>query len=410
MLKKVRVFDLQVGMFIVDTGLSWLDHPYLYGTEGPLESEDQVRAIRAEGYAEAFIETDKDLQGHDSLRLYDRDAVSKALAESLVDQACQGRGNKNVSLADEMPQAAQVHNRAVAAMRQVMEDVAKGQAIQGQPCLDAGREVAASVSRNRDALVCLHLLSEEGDSYHIRHGVGVAVLAAAFGDSLGLTRNQVSELTVAGLLHDVGKAFNPDELLNKPGTLDPNEYNRLKRHPIESCSVVSGCMNLSGNVLRGIAEHHERHDGSGYPRGLKGSEQSFFGRILAIADMFDALTQDRPYKERILPDKAMSAMYALRGRDFEPGLLERFIKCLGVYPVGCLVRLSTGEHALVSQSNPDTPLRPKVTVVFDQDMAPIHPVFLDLSGREGPAPARATEITGVVDHRPHGVQASALLA
>jgi HD-GYP domain-containing protein (c-di-GMP phosphodiesterase class II) len=330
--------------------------------------------------------------------------VSKALAESLLEEASQAKGNKSVPLSAEMAQAMDIHDRSIQAMREAMDTVARRLPMNGQTCLDAGREVAASVARNRDALVCTNLL-HEGDGYHIRHGVGVAVLAAAFGDFLGLNRNQVSELAVAGLVHDVGKALNPEDLLDKPGTLDSAEYNRLKRHPIESCSIVSGCMSLSGHVLRGIAEHHERHDGSGYPRGLKGSEQSFFGRILAIADVFDALTQDRPYKARLLPDKAMSAMYALRGRDFDPGLLERFIKCLGVYPAGCLVRLSTGEHALVSQSNPDTPLRPTVTVVFDQDMAPIHPVRLDLSGREGPAPARPVEITGVVDHRPHGVLA-----
>ncbi len=282
-----------------------------------------------------------------------------------------------------------------------MEAVATGVPVDPGPCLDAAREVAASVTRNRDALICLSRVFDQG-RYHLRHGVGVAVLAAAFGEYLGLTRSQVTDLTLAGLMHDVGKALTPRDLLDKPGKLTDEEYARLKRHPIESCAVVSACMTLPEHVLRGIAEHHERHDGSGYPRGLKQGEQCFHGRLLAVCDVFDALTQDRPYRARQLPDRAMSVMFAQRGRDFEPVLLERFVKCLGIYPAGSLVRLNSGEFAAVCQSNPDTPLRPKVIIVFDQDMRPIHPVPMDLSGRDGPAPAKPLEVLEIVDHRPHG--------
>jgi len=404
MLKKIRVFDLQVGMYVVDTGLSWLDHPYLYCREGLIQSEDDIREIRSQGFAEAFIETDMDALRCDTSRIYEQAALEKALAEALRDNPTELKSNKNVPLAEELKVAALVHAKAVQTARFAMEAVASGVPLDGQACLDSARDIAASATRNRDALVCLSMHADAG-GYHVRHGVGVSVLAAAFGDYLGLNRNQVTELAVAGLLHDVGKALSPKDLLDKPGSLSDEEYQRLKRHPIESCAVVSGCMTLSEHVLRGIAEHHERFDGSGYPQGLKGAAQSFHGRLLAIADVFDALTQDRPYKSRQLPDKAMSAVYALRGRDFDTAMLERFIKCLGVYPVGCLVRLTSGEHAVVSESNPATPLRPKVTVVFDQDMAPIHPVPVDLSGREGPAPARPMEVAAIIDHRPHGVAA-----
>ncbi|MFP5223638.1 MAG: HD-GYP domain-containing protein [Acidobacteriota bacterium] len=403
MLKKIRVFDLQVGMYVVDTGLSWLDHPYLYCTEGFVESEEDIKAIRAEGFSEAFIETDKDQLRRDNQRIYDKATVDRAMADALRDSPPLLTTNKCVPLASELQVAGEVHSRSLTSLRYAMEAVASGVPLEIQQCLDAARDIAASVSRNRDALICLSRL-HDGGGYHVRHGVGVSVLAAAFGDFLGLNRNQVSELAVAGLLHDVGKALTPRDLLERPGKLSEEEYQRVKRHPIESCAVVSGSTSLAAHVLRGIAEHHERHDGSGYPRGLKGPEQSFFGRILAIADVFDALTQKRPYKERLLPDKAMSVMYALRGRDFEPGLLERFIKCLGVYPAGSLVRMSSGEYAVVAESNPDTPLRPKITVVFDQDMTPIHPVSVDLSGKQGLAPARPLEVAAVVDHRTHGIR------
>lgn len=402
MLKKIRVFDLQVGMYVVDTGLSWLDHPYLYCNEGVIESEESIKAIRAEGFSEAFIETDRDQVRRDNQRIYDKATVDRALADALRESPPFMPTNKCVPLASELQSAADIHSRSLTSLRYAMEAVASGVPLELQQSLDAARDIAASVSRNRDALICLSRLHDAG-GYHIRHGVGVSVLAAAFGDFLGLNRTQVTELAVAGLLHDVGKALTPRDLLERPDKLSEEEYQRVKRHPIESCSVISVSATLPAHVLRGIAEHHERHDGSGYPRGLKGSEQCFFGRILAIADVFDALTQKRPYKERLLPDKAMSVMYALRGRDFEPALLERFIKCLGVYPTGSLVRMSSGEYAVVSESNPDTPLRPKITVVFDQDLTPIHPVSVDLSGKQGLAPARPLEVAGVVDHRTHGI-------
>ena len=409
MLKKVRVFDLQVGMYVVDTGLSWLDHPYLYSEEGPVTSEEHIRAIRSQGFAEAFIETDKDLHRQDSARLYDRQAIKRAVSQALQARPESLKSNKPQPLAQELEQARAAHAKSLAAVRHAMEAVAQGLPLESQACLEAARDIAASVSRNRDALVCLSRL-HDADGYLLRHGVGVSVLSAAFGDYLGLSRNLVAELAVAGLLHDIGKAATPRELLERPEKLSDEEYQRLKRHPVESCAAVSACMSLSGHVLKGIAEHHERFDGSGYPRGLKGPEHCFMGRILAIADVFDALTQDRPYKQRILPDKAMSVVFAQRGRDFEPALAERFVKCLGVYPVGSLVALSSGEHAVVLESNPETPLLPKLSVVFDADMQPIHPALLDLSGRDGPAPARPMRITGVVDHRPHGVDAGSFLA
>jgi len=403
MLKKVRIFDLQVGMYVVDTGLSWIDHPYLYAQEGLVGTEEDIRRIRSDGFAEAFIETDKTRHGDSVVRVYDRGDVDRAMAEALRDFAAT-RTNKNVPLGEELAAAREAHGRTVETLRQAMASAASGTPLAAQDCLDAAREVAASVSRNRDALVCVSMIAESG-GYQVLHGAGVSVLAAAFGDYLGLDRKQVAELAVAGLLHDVGKALTPRELLDKPDKLTEEEYGRVKRHPIESCSVLSASMAMPQHLLRAIAEHHERHDGSGYPRGIKGAEQSFYGRILALADVFDALTQDRPYKARILPDKAMSVLFALRGKEFETTLLERFIKCLGVYPCGSLVRLSNGDHAVVSESNPHSPLRPKVTVVFDKEFQPIHPAVIDLSGKEGPAPARPTEIEALVDHRPHGIKA-----
>jgi len=404
MLKKIRAYDLQVGMYVVDTGLSWVDYPYLYCQEGLLESDAQVAALRAEGFAEAFIETDKTKLSCDSSRIYDSAEVNKAMDEALLESFAMARTNKNVPLNQEFTAAVSVHGRSVEVVRGIMEALANNTPLDGQAATDVSRDIAGSVARNRDALICLAKLHDEGE-YSFRHSVSVSAIAAAFGDYLGLGRPQVGELALAGLMHDVGKALSPKDLLVKPEALSAEEQARLKHHPIESCAAVSARMDVPQQVLRAIAEHHERFDGSGYPRGIKASEQSYYGQILAIADVFDALTQDRPYKARLMPDKAMSVMFAMRGKDFEPKLLEHFVKCVGLYTVGSLVRLSSGERAVVRESNPHSPLRPKVSILFDADMQPIHPVLMDLSGKEGPAPARPLDVCEILDHRHHGFEA-----
>lgn len=403
MLKKVRIFDMQVGMYVVDTGLSWLDHPYLYCAEGPIESDEQIKAIRADGFAEAFIETDKDSLRRDAQRVYGKDDVELALSNALRDGFNLCKNNKNVLLSDELPVALEIHAKAMASLATAMREVAEGKALDLSACLESAGEIAASVSRNRDALVGLSILHDPG-AYLIRHGVSVSVLASSFGDYLGLSRQQVIELAIAGLLHDLGKALLPVELLEKTGKLTPEEYQEMALHPAHGAALIATGLPEAGNIHRGVAEHHERQDGSGYPRSLRGSEQSLYGRILAITDVFGAITQVRPYRGRILPDKAMSTIYSQRKKDFDPGLLERFIKCLGVYPAGSLVRLTSGESAVVNQSNPATPLRPKVSIIYDQEMIPIHPVQMDLSGREGPAPAKAMDVQEIVDHRLHGIR------
>lgn len=404
MLKKIRAYDLQAGMYVVDTGLSWMDHPYLYSQEGLVESDEQVLAIRTEGFAEAFIETGKSAFSCDSQRIYDSATVDKAIDKALSEDIAMARSNKNVPLHEEMAAALLVHSRSMDVVRGVMAALARNTPMDGQAATDAARDIAGSVARNRDALLSLAML-QDADEYTFRHSVSVSALAAAFGDYLGLARPQVGELALAGLLHDIGKALSPKDLLAKPEALSAEEQARLKHHPIESCAAVSAHMTVPRQVLRAIAEHHERYDGSGYPRGIKAAEQSYYGQILAIADVYAALTQERPYKARLLPDKAMSVMFAMRGKDFEPKLLEHFVKCVGLYVVGSLVRLSTGEHAVVRESNPESPLRPKVSILFDAEMRPIHPVFLDLSGKEGPAPARPVDVLELLDHRHHGFEA-----
>ena len=401
MLKKIRVYDLQVGMYVVDTGLSWLEHPLLYAVPGHIASEEHIQSIRREGYAELFIETDKDKQRGDGVRLFDKGELERAMGQAHIESQTQAQSNKSVPLDQELQAARATHRRSLLVAREVMEAVTVGRSFDAQACKDVSRDISSSVSRNRDALICLTWLNEAG-VYTARHAANVAALAAAFGDFLGLNRVQVSELALAGFLHDVGKALAPRELLDKPiAVLTPEQLHRVKFHPVESCSILSAGMDLPAHVLRGISEHHERYDGSGYPRGVGVAELSFFGQILALADAYDVLTHDTPHHKGVPSGKALGMLYAKRNKHFEARLLERFIKCLGIYVVGSFVRLSSGECAVVRESNPETPLKPKVAIIFDPDMHPIHPVLIDLATLS--RPLNPLEIREALDHRLQGV-------
>lgn len=362
MLEKIDVNALVVGMYVVDTGLSWLEHPYLYTTEGEIRSQGVVRDIQAAGYTEAFIDTElgdyaKTRSGAGEVSL------TELLARGPVERVASA-----VPLAEELEAATAVYRDCLCIAKDMLRDVKAG----GQVDIDAPHtlvdDVISSAVRNADALVALCKLRCH-DAYTFTHGVNVSVLAVAFGTSLGLGATGLRELGLAGLFHDLGKTGVSDAILNKPGRLTPGEFERVKVHPQLGRELLEN-RGLPEAVLRGVAEHHEKWGGTGYPKGLAGEAVHAWGRIIGVIDVFDALTSRRAYKEGVLPTRALGVLYSMRERDFPPGLVERFIKFLGPYPVGSFVRLASGEHAFVRASNPARPLWPELLVAFDRDMRP----------------------------------------
>ncbi|MFW5792208.1 MAG: HD-GYP domain-containing protein [Desulfohalobiaceae bacterium] len=190
-------------------------------------------------------------------------------------------------------------------------------------------EMISSLSRNADALISLSKLRQY-DEYTYTHSINVAVFSMAYARYLDRPQDYIHALGMAALFHDLGKYLVPGEILNKPGKLSEQEFRVMKRHPLESFQLLRE-KDVSEEILRGVVEHHERFNGNGYPQGLKGEQQHPFARIIAVADVYDALTSERIYKKAMLPGKALSLMYGLREKDFHPGMVERFIKCLGIY-------------------------------------------------------------------------------
>ncbi|MGY3895407.1 HD-GYP domain-containing protein [Aeromonas enterica] len=238
-----------------------------------------------------------------------------------------------------------------------------GEPIDITPLAAVAEEMVDTMFTHGDAMLCLARIRAK-DAYLMEHSMNVAILLANFGRYLDLDRSVLKELTLGGLLHDVGKIMTPDEVLNKPGKLTDEEFTVMRQHVVHSYDILSHTPGITATMLEVAANHHERLDGTGYPRHLKGDQLSLHTRMSGIVDVYDAVTADRVYKQGMQPTQAFRIL--LKGADhhFDRVLVTKFIKCMGVYPVGTLVQLSNQRLAIVMQRNPHEPLKPVVKVIY----------------------------------------------
>lgn len=201
------------------------------------------------------------------------------------------------------------------------------------------------------------------DDYTFHHSVSVAVQSLGIGIELGLEGDILQDLVLSGLMHDIGKVAVPKEILNKPGRLTAEEFRIMKSHPVNAGAYLLKKQLVSQNVYRGVSCHHEKWDGTGYPSGLSGGHIPLFGRILAVADVYDALTSHRPYRSPSPPSEVVEYIMGGVGTYFDETVVRAFLKRIVPYPVGCHVRLSNGMRGVVIRRAVEEPLRP--TVVAD---------------------------------------------
>ena len=238
-----------------------------------------------------------------------------------------------------------------------------GEPIDITPLAAVAEEMVDTMFTHGDAMLCLARIRAK-DAYLMEHSMNVAILLANFGRYLGLERNVLKELTLGGLLHDVGKIMTPDEVLNKPGKLTDEEFGVMRQHVVHSYDILSNTAGITPTMLEVAANHHERLDGTGYPQRLKGEQLSLYTRMSGIVDVYDAVTADRVYKQGMQPTQAFRVLLKGINQHFDAELVTKFIKCMGVYPVGTLVQLSNQRLAVVMQRNEQQPLKPVVKVIY----------------------------------------------
>ena len=328
-------------MFLVNPGISWLAEPNLYQHEGLIASQDEISAIARQGYAEAC---------YDPIR----SQIVRNLESPPVAQT---------PLAEEIYAARGAFSAAYGHVKSFMQSAASGniEVTAVEPCLSA---IKKSIVRNRNALLLLANLKSL-DDYMYRHSVNVAIFAVSFAQYLGMDDEEQRQIGIAALFHDYGKALLPSKILNAPRKLNEGEMQIMHSHVERGHAKLQATGKFSAEVLEGILQHHERHDGTGYPYNLSGDQIGIFGRIISICDVYDALASKRVYKDAIHPKHALGTLFKMGENAWAPGYAEHFIKMVGIFPIGTAVVLSNGQKGIVCHSDPLAPSLPRVLLVRD---------------------------------------------
>lgn len=275
-------------------------------------------------------------------------------------------------LEDEVRAVARTYNELVAATKRLMEDARSTGRIDTTTVTPIVSRMVDSIIRNSNALVCFGQLQNVAD-VTVRHSLHTCIFALAFGRHLGMESSDLSALGMAALLHDVGKARVPSEILNKPGRLTSEEYDVMQQHVRWGIEVLTRSKGISAAIIDGAGYHHEQWSGSGYLRGLRKDQIPSYAQMIGIVDYYDSLVSRHPYREPISAHTALQSIYDSRDREFETLLVEHFIRCMGIYPIGSIVELTTGDVGIVVTVNQVRRLKPRITLVLMPDKSPYNP-------------------------------------
>jgi len=362
MIKQVPVEQVVVGMYVHDLNCSWIDHPFA-SNRFLIRREAEIARIHALGVHEIYIDTNKGIDLPDA----PSEAEVQQELQVELDRVVEQGGEEvvpAVSAREERANAEKVQFEAARLVTSIMGDVRLGRQIEAAKVDHVVDRMVSSIFRNKDALLSLGRIRQM-DRYTFEHSVSVAVLLVAFAHELELERKVIHQIGVGALLHDVGKILVPDEILNKPGKLTDEEFKVMRMHVVWSDQLLAKSPGISDIARAVAAEHHERFDGTGYPHGLAGDGISRYGQMAAIVDVYDAITADRCYHKGEEPTRVLRKLLEWSKHHFNPELVQRFIRCVGIYPVGTLVRLESGRLAVVVAAGDKGPLFPVVRVIHD---------------------------------------------
>ncbi len=415
MSKQVDVQDLKKGMYVIDLDRPWTETSFMFqGFE--IRTDAQLRELQRL-CRHVYVADHEGVVGvHRGDRKTAGAAGSGAVsggdprqAEVLAGSLAARRGpsihGEPIPLEAEMPEARRLEADARAIMREMEDDVRLGRNINERGLQAIVTGMVDSVVRNPDALIWFTQLRDK-NQYTALHSIRVAILALAFGRHLELTVSELNILGLGALLHDIGKLKISNDILNKPGRLTDQEITIVRSHVPEGVKILESLRHIPLAAVEVAACHHERYQGGGYSRGLSGDHIGLFGLMAAIVDTYDAITSDRAYHAGISAYEALGQIYALRNKEYHGGLVDCFIQCLGTYPLGSVVELTTGDVGVVIAINRQRYLRPKVALVRRADGAPFPAgAVVDLAaGRE--QTSSGVEIRRVLPVGAHGIQAT----
>ena len=381
MLKKIGVEHLRLGMHIHELCGSWMEHPF-WRTRFVLDDADDIRRIRESGITELWIDTGKGLDasvGEVRAETHSEIEVAAEVDRTLERSAEHRAPPRQVPMVEEVRRAAKICIGSKKAVVSMFNEARMGKTVSSEAAGELVDEISSSVMRNPGALISLARL-KTADDYTYMHSVAVCALMVALARQLGQDEATTRELGMAGLLHDLGKALMPMEVMNKPGKLTDEEFAIIKGHPEAGHKMLLEGSGVGEIPLDVVLHHHEKMDGSGYPKRFKADQISLYAKMGAVCDVYDAITSNRPYKAGWDPAESIRKMAEWCNGHFDERVFQAFVKCLGIYPIGALVRLASGRLGVVMEQSEHSLLTPIVKVFFStKARTHIAPEIVDLS-------------------------------
>ncbi len=383
MIKKVQASDVRLGMYIHAIRGNWLEHPF-WKKSFKLEQQKDLDKLVSCDLDEIWIDTSKglDVAGDKKIPLENPQPVKPVSTGAAVPPV--KKPVARVSMEEELEAAKKIQNKAKEAVTSMFSEVRMGKALEIEGAESLVEEINQSMERNPNALLTLIRLKNVNE-YTYMHSVAVCMLMVALGRQLGLDAAQIKQAGTAGLLHDIGKMVIPNEVLNKPGQLTDEEFVIMKSHPERGWEILKSCYQVHETALDVCLHHHERVDGKGYPKKLSGDALTLFARMGAVCDVYDAISSDRCYKPAWSPAESIRKMASWKDGHFDETVFQAFVKTIGIYPSGTLLKLKSGRLGVVMEQSTKKLTTPIIKTFFSTRANAHIPVeILDLSkGTDG---------------------------
>ena len=360
--KKLLVHQLQVGMYVSDLDRPWLESPFL--VEGLLIRSPEEIEILNEICDFVFIDI-----GKSPVCTSKRVSIGKSIKEIFPEKKLKPFENKT-SLAQELQSVKSIYQDYETAVSKIYDDAKSGQKLSIRSANEAVGNIVGSLVRNPDACTLLYRMKKKGD-YIYNHAIGTSIWSATIGRQIGLPPLELKKLALSGLLCDIGKVKISSRILNKPNKLSSEECQAIKSHIEIDDDFRNNFPGLAESIVETINTHHERHDGSGYPLGIRGDEIPVLSRIVGLADCYDAMISDKPYAKAMSTYDAAKELYELRDIYFQSEIIDEFIQAVGLYPIGSLLELNNGEVGIVVEVYPQHRLKPKLLMLLNSMKEPI---------------------------------------
>jgi len=381
--RKVSTAYLKVGMYVSKLDRSWMQTPFLI--QG-FYIEDNAEISKLVEYCDyVFIDVEMGEKAEmylDSAPAVPGFEVKQRLASNRQVETILNTGKRSVKYVDkkttieELPKAKAAIDKASSCITHMMENDIRNGKVDIVKAKEAVEPILDSVIRNSDAFMWLSKMQDH-DSYSYEHSVQNCALGIAFGRHIGLKKSELSTLATGLLLMDIGKVKLPKALLTKTTPLNQEETDIMRRHVAYGVDILRKANGINEHIINIALTHHERYDGSGYPSGLVGTQVPAFGRMAAIIDCYDSMISSTPFKQAIPEHKALQNIYNLSDKLFQKDLVEQFIQCMGVYPTGSLVELTSGAVGAVLSQNAEQKMKPKILMLLNEKKQPFkkHHVF-----------------------------------